>query len=165
MPLRHSTQPAADDRRRLRPGSLRPHAAKQAAALSGGSSVGRGDRVHADRREIGRRLRLRALVRDLVAGWLRISEALALAETDIDARRGSILVRRGKGGNRREVGMDGWAWDQLETSLIARATMPVGPLLCIVRGPARRDRRGPRLPLALNSAALRRPPASVDASP
>lgn len=36
---------------------------------------------------------------------LRISEALALNESDLDARRGAVLVRRGKGGKRREVGM------------------------------------------------------------
>ena len=37
---------------------------------------------------------------------LRIQEALALTESDLDPRRGSLLVRRGKGGRRREVGMD-----------------------------------------------------------
>jgi hypothetical protein len=40
--------------------------------------------------------------------------ALALAEADLDPRRGSLRVRRGKGGRRREVGMDDWAWEQLE---------------------------------------------------
>jgi site-specific recombinase XerD len=29
---------------------------------------------------------------------LRISEALAVTETDLDADRGALLVRRGKGG-------------------------------------------------------------------
>jgi site-specific recombinase XerD len=37
---------------------------------------------------------------------LRIGEALTLAETDLDARRGAVLVRHGKGDKRREVGMD-----------------------------------------------------------
>jgi integrase len=45
---------------------------------------------------------------------LRIGEALDLAETDLDRSRGAVLVRRGKGGKRREVGMDRWAWDQLQ---------------------------------------------------
>jgi integrase len=30
-------------------------------------------------------------------GGLRISEVLALNETDVDARRGSLLIRHGKG--------------------------------------------------------------------
>jgi hypothetical protein len=36
---------------------------------------------------------------------LRIQEALDLTELDLDARRGSVLVRRGNGGQRREVGL------------------------------------------------------------
>ena len=40
-------------------------------------------------------LRVRALVAVLWRGGLRISEALALNETDIGERRGSLLIRRG----------------------------------------------------------------------
>lgn len=58
-------------------------------------------------------LRLRGLIVVLWRAGLRISEALALVETDLDQTRGAILVRRGKGGKRREVGMDRWAWEQL----------------------------------------------------
>jgi integrase len=47
--------------------------------------------------------RLRALIVVLWRAGLRISEALALQESDLDATRGAILVRRGKGGKRREV--------------------------------------------------------------
>jgi integrase len=65
-----------------------------------------GDGVH------GRRLQ--GLIVVLWRAGLRISEALALAETDLDQRRGAVLVRRGKGGRRREVGMVDWAWEQLE---------------------------------------------------
>jgi integrase/recombinase XerD len=54
-------------------------------------------------------LRLRGLIVVLWRAGLRISEALALAETDLDPDRGGILVRHGKGGKRREVGMDRWA--------------------------------------------------------
>jgi site-specific recombinase XerD len=53
-------------------------------------------------------VRLRALIVILWRAGLRISEALALAETDLDPGRGAVLVRRGKGGKRREVGMDRW---------------------------------------------------------
>ena len=59
---------------------------------------------------------------------LRICEALALSESELDARRGSLLVRRGKGGRRREVGMDDWAWEQLAPRLKARVQLPIGPL-------------------------------------
>lgn len=57
--------------------------------------------------------RLRALIVVLWRMGLRIHEALALSEADLDERRGSLLVRRGKGGRRREVGMDDWTWEQL----------------------------------------------------
>jgi integrase len=67
-----------------------------------------GDRAH------GRRLR--GLIVIMWRAGLRIQEALALAEGDLDQRRGSLLVRRGKGGRRREVGMDAWGWDELRVS-------------------------------------------------
>ncbi len=40
-------------------------------------------------------MRVRALIVVLWRAGLRIGEALALAETDLDARRGAVLVRRG----------------------------------------------------------------------
>ena len=46
-------------------------------------------------------LRARALIVVLWRAGLRISEALALAESDLDRATGGILVRRGKGGKRR----------------------------------------------------------------
>jgi integrase len=81
--------------------------------------------------------RLRAMIVVLWRAGLRIHEALALAELDLDPRRGSLLVRNGKGGKRREVGMDEWGWEQLRPWLIARAELPVGPLFCIIDGPTR----------------------------
>jgi site-specific recombinase XerD len=68
---------------------------------------------------------------------LRIQEALSLVETDLDRRRGSILVRHGKNDRRREVGMDGWAWSSLEPWLDDRAELPVGPLFCVIDGHTR----------------------------
>ena len=47
-------------------------------------------------------LRVRALIAVLWRGGLRISEALALNETDIDERRGSLLIRHGKGERQRQ---------------------------------------------------------------
>ena len=58
-------------------------------------------------------VRLRGLIVILWRAGLRISEALALAETDPEGSRGSLLVRSGKGKKRREVGMDDWGWGQL----------------------------------------------------
>lgn len=81
--------------------------------------------------------RLRALIVVLWRAGLRIHEALALAESDLDRRRGSVLVRRGKGGRRREVGMDPWAWEQLEAWTAVRLELPVGPLLCVINGSTR----------------------------
>jgi hypothetical protein len=52
-------------------------------------------------------------------------------------RRGSILIRSGKGGRRREVGMDEWGWEQLRPWLTARTELPVGPQFCIIDGPTR----------------------------
>ena len=66
---------------------------------------------------------------------LRISEALALAETDLEPTRGSLLVRRGKGGKSREVGMDDWAWTQLFEWLEFQRELPVGPMLCTISQP------------------------------
>jgi site-specific recombinase XerC len=81
--------------------------------------------------------RFRALIVVLWRSGLRIQEALALGERDLDPRRGSLLVRNGKGGRRREVGMDAWGWEQLRPWLAARVELPIGPLFCIIHGPTR----------------------------
>jgi site-specific recombinase XerD len=46
-------------------------------------------------------------------------------------------VRRGKGGRRREVGMDDWAREHLQPWIEARVELPVGPLFCVMDGPTR----------------------------
>jgi integrase len=79
--------------------------------------------------------RLRALTVLLWRAGLRISEALALQESDLDRGRGAVLVRRGQGGKRREVGMDRWAWEQLGPWLEIRRELPIGALLCVIDGP------------------------------
>ena len=77
--------------------------------------------------------RIRGLIVVLWRAGLRVGEALALAERDLDPDRGAIIIRAGKGGKRREVGMDDW--EQLRPWLEERTRMPVGPLFCIVNGP------------------------------
>jgi site-specific recombinase XerD len=79
--------------------------------------------------------RLRALIVILWRAGLRISEALDLAETDLDRPNGKITVRWGKGGKRREVGLDRWAWVRLEPWMEIRAGFPAGALLCVIHGP------------------------------
>ena len=88
-----------------------------------------GDRPHGDR--------LRGLIAILWRSGLRIQEALALTEGDLDQRRGSVLVRRGKGGRRREVGMDAWGWEQLEPWRHVRCKLPIGSLFCVINGTTR----------------------------
>lgn len=79
-------------------------------------------------------LRLRALIAVLWRSGLRISEALALSESDLEPERGALLVRHGKGGKRREIGMDEWGWEQLRPWLDYRVELPVGPLFCVIDG-------------------------------
>src|SRR5215207_3689540 len=71
-------------------------------------------------------VRPRALIVVLWRAGLRIQEALALGERDLDPRRGSLLVRHGKGGRRREIGMDAWGWEHLSPWLDDRVELPVG---------------------------------------
>jgi site-specific recombinase XerD len=81
--------------------------------------------------------RMRALIVLLWRAGLRINEALRLTEHDLEPGAGSVLVRHGKGGRRREVGMDHWGWEHLRPWLELRIGMPVGPLLCVVEGRTR----------------------------
>ena len=116
--------------------------------------------------------RLRALIIVLWRAGLRISEALDLAETDLDRPRGAVLVRAGKGGRRRQVGMDRWAWGQLTAYLEIRATLPVGGAVLRDTRPHRRKAlgglRGAQT-AASNSGSRGRPSAicasSVEACP
>jgi integrase len=126
--------------------------------------------------------RLRGLIVVLWRAGLRISEALAFTEADLDRRRGAVLVRHGKAGRCREVGMDDWAWEQLPRWLTARLQYPVGPLFCVIIGPTRGRRwssaaartqlrdtvaagGGPARPRAPSCATPPRPPVSAAALP
>ena len=80
-------------------------------------------------------VRLRALIVILWRAGLRISEALSLAESDLDPARGAVLIRHGKGDKRREVGMDRWGWEQLRPWSDRRLALPVGSYFCVIHGP------------------------------
>ena len=84
-------------------------------------------------------LRLRALIVVLWRGGLRIQEALSLIESDLDPRRGSTLIRRGKGNRRREVGIDAWAWSDPSRSVARRPRRAAGR--CAVLRDRRTDPR------------------------
>ncbi len=79
-------------------------------------------------------VRLRALIVVLWRAGLRIGEALTLAETDLDARRGSVLVRHGKDDKRREVGMDRQLGAEA-TGALATASRPVPGWPVVLRDP------------------------------
>ncbi len=82
-------------------------------------------------------LRTRALIVLLWRAGLRVSEALTLAESDLDVGRGGVLVARARAASARQVGMDRWGWQQLEPWLERRVELPVGALLCVIDGPTR----------------------------
>jgi integrase len=107
-------------------------------------------------------LRARALIVVLWRAALRIQEALSLTESDLDPRRSSVLVRAGKGGHRREVGIDSWALNTgLRPWLELRATLPIGPLFCVIDGPTRGADRG-QAPLSVPSSVASRPKRASD---
>jgi len=81
--------------------------------------------------------RTRGLIAILWRAGLRISKALALTETDLEPKTGSVLVRAGKGGKRRIVRMDDWAWEHVGRWAEHRIQLPVGPLFCTLAGPTR----------------------------
>lgn len=118
-------------------------------------------------------VRLRGIIVVLWRAGLRISEALALNETDLDPARGSLVVRHGKGDKRREVGMDRWAWTHLDPWRAAGKDMKMAAVLSrrapfLLRAGFKRDSaslspsscraaRSPR-PNAARPGALKRTP-------
>jgi site-specific recombinase XerC len=101
--------------------------------------------------------RLRGMIVVLWRAGLRVQEALALTEHDLDQRRSSLLVRSGKGGRRREVGMGEWGWEQLRAWLAARAALPVRTLFCIIDGRSSSPARGCRSTSSSDSWGITEP--------
>jgi site-specific recombinase XerC len=81
--------------------------------------------------------RVRAMIVVLWVRWLAHPGSTRARRARPYDRRGSVLVGSGKGGRRREVGMDEWGWEQLRPWLNARAELRLGPLFCIIDGPTR----------------------------
>jgi site-specific recombinase XerD len=81
--------------------------------------------------------RMRGLIVVLWPAGLRIHEALTLTETDLNEHRGSLLIRHGKGDRHREVGMNPWGRSVLNSCMADRASLPTGPLFCVIDGPTR----------------------------
>jgi site-specific recombinase XerC len=104
-----------------------------------------GDRLH------GRRLRGLSVV--LWRAGLRVHEALALNEST--STTAAARCSCGKGGRRREVGMDECAWERLQPWLEVRLELPIGALFCVING-ATRGR-----PRSAAAAGLRRTATSA----
>ena len=119
----------------------------------------------ADDRAHGRRLC--GLIVILWRARPRIQKALALAEADLDCRRGALIVRRGKAGRRREVGMDAWGWEELQPWLEQRLELPVGLFwMILVSASLRFWRTGePAAHRAKQHSDSRRPPRLPRRSP
>jgi hypothetical protein len=99
--------------------------------------------------------RLRGLIIVLWRGGLRNLRGARLDGIRLggDPRVGARPA--GKGGRRREVGMDEWAWDQLRPWLEARVSFPVGPLFCVINGPTcGRPWSGSQVRIALRRTAV-----------
>jgi len=80
-------------------------------------------------------VRNRALVVLLWRSGLRIAEALALYPKDIDPAAGTVTVLYGKGGRRRQVGVDNYAVAAIELWCQERARLGIPaqrPLFCCV---------------------------------
>lgn len=105
-------------------------------------------------------MRLRALVIVLWRTGLRISEALALEERDLNRAELAVTVRRGKGGKRRISAMDEWALaDSQEGSSLRRH------LLRLVRSHGRAGDQRQRRPPAAPAGREARHAAKAHASP
>lgn len=100
-------------------------------------------------------LRVRAVIAVLWRAGLRISEALALSETDVDPARGSVLIGHGTGETRREVGIDDGGCEHVNRWLEPRV-LPCGRSAVLLhRWPHPRPR----------VASHRRPGGNCESSP
>jgi site-specific recombinase XerD len=96
-------------------------------------------------------LRHRAMLILMYRCGLRIAETLAIGVHDVDAQRGSILVRCGKGRRSRTVGIDPAGarvlqdWIARRQSWLVHASRCTGPISALNDQPLICDQRGRRL--------------------
>jgi integrase len=64
-----------------------------------------------------------------------ISEALGRQESDLDRRRGAVLVRRGKAASAARSGWTAGPGSNSTPWLGIRRELPIGALLCVIHGP------------------------------
>ena len=98
--------------------------------------------------------RLRGLIVLLWRAGLRINEALALSEADLDRAPRSQSRPPRQGRRRREVGMDDWAWEQLEPWLANR--LSCRSARCCASSPDRPAADGGAAPPRARTASRRR---------
>ena len=82
-------------------------------------------------------VRNRALLVLLYRAGCRISEALRLLPKDLDRAAGTATVLRGKGGQRRTIGLDPGAFAVVERWLDVRAKLGISgraPIICTLKG-------------------------------
>ncbi len=82
-------------------------------------------------------IRNRALIAVLYRAGLRVSEALALELRDLDAERGILSIRHGKGDRQRFVAMDGGGWAVLGHWIDRRGQLGLvgrSRVFCTLRG-------------------------------
>lgn len=99
----------------------------------------RGEEIVAVMRQAGGGVhgdRARGLIVVLWRAGLRIGAAPDLHEMDLEPRPRGFVGPGGQGRPPRG-GTDDWGWEQLRPWLARRVEMPVGPLFCVIDGPAR----------------------------
>jgi integrase len=107
--------------------------------------------------------RLRALIVLLWRAGLRIHEALALTEGDLDQRRGSLLIRHGKGG--RAAARSAWTRGDGTNSGPGSSCGPsFRSVPCCASSTARRAVATGRPPRHARSCGARRPPPGFGAA-
>jgi len=78
-----------------------------------------------------------ALISVLYRGGVRIAEALALHERDLNAERGTLTVQRGKGSKYRVIGLDAEAFAFIERWITKKRKVGLDkktPLFCTLKG-------------------------------